>query len=111
MLTHSLVQGVILNDLGIDFEKSAVSTVPHDAVRPDQLLHHPVWPLLLQDVIGILCEASLTGTLHLLDPNVDGCAINLLFDQDVEEGVRQLLRVCPNECLFHLPGYVRGCAF
>jgi len=110
MLTHSLVEGVILNNLGVDFEESAVSSVPHDAVGPDQLLHHPIWPLLLQDVIGILCEASLTCTLHLLDPNVNGCTINLLLDQDVEESVRQLLRVSPNKCLFHLPGYVRGCA-
>lgn len=32
MLTHSLVEGIVLNDLRVDFEESAVSAVPHDAV-------------------------------------------------------------------------------
>ena len=32
MLTHSLVEGVILNYLRVYLEESAVSAVPHDAV-------------------------------------------------------------------------------
>jgi hypothetical protein len=32
MLTHSLVEGIVLNDLRVDFEESAISAVPHDAV-------------------------------------------------------------------------------
>jgi hypothetical protein len=32
MLTYSLVEGVVLNDLGVDLEESAVSAVPHNAV-------------------------------------------------------------------------------
>jgi len=32
MLTYSLVEGVVLNDLGVDLEESAVSAVPHDSV-------------------------------------------------------------------------------
>jgi len=32
MLTYSLVEGVVLNDLGVDLEESAVGAVPHNAV-------------------------------------------------------------------------------